>query len=336
MKRSLLAILLLCSIAVTAEAREQLRLAVSSSTLDAVGAVAARFARNTGHPDPAVEVTGSALGFDLFCAGVGFEHVDVVTVSRPMSAGEYAKCSKNGVTSVTEIEIGRDALVVVSGVGRQPLPLSRAALHAALASELAQGGELKRNKALHWSDVDPRLPKQPIHVIGPSARSSQMADFLDLVMAGGCSPTPGLEGAERELRCRALRQDGPYQEGPKNASHVLEQLRANPDAIAILPYTFYASHRDDLTAHPIDGILPTEEHITAGRYLLIEPVRVYVKNQHMGRLPGLQQLTYEFASERAISPTGYVAATGVVPLDDIGRNRARDMALSLQPWRPAP
>jgi len=39
-------------------------------------------------------------------------------------------------------------------------------------------------------------------------------------------------------------------------------------------------------------------------------------------------------SERAISPAGYLAENddaGFVPLNDMGRNRARDMALSLMP-----
>jgi phosphate transport system substrate-binding protein len=48
-------------------------------------------------------------------------------------------------------------------------------------------------------------------------------------------------------------------------------------------------------------------------------------------ISGLQQLIYEFTSERAMSPNGYLADTGLVPLDDRGRNRARDHAISLQP-----
>ena len=55
--------------------------------------------------------------------------------------------------------------------------------------------------------------------------------------------------------------------------------------------------------------------------------------EHAHALPGLQGFLYEFTSERAISPDGYLVTNevGFVPLDDIGRNRARDMALSLRP-----
>jgi phosphate transport system substrate-binding protein len=175
MKRVLLALLVLFAASGTATAREQLRVAVSSSTLDGVGAIASRFARNTGLPVPALEVTGSAIAFDLFCAGVGFEHVDVVTASRRMSTGEHAKCEKNGVTSITEVEIGRDALVLASGPGAKPMSLGRGSLYAALARELPSadvGEAVSPNAAQQWSDVDPALPKRPIRFIGPSPKSA--------------------------------------------------------------------------------------------------------------------------------------------------------------------
>jgi phosphate transport system substrate-binding protein len=40
---------------------------------------------------------------------------------------------------------------------------------------------------------------------------------------------------------------------------------------------------------------------------------------------------YEFTSEHAIGPDGYLADKGFIPLDDRGRNSARDAALSLAP-----
>jgi hypothetical protein len=46
-------------------------------------------------------------------------------------------------------------------------------------------------------------------------------------------------------------------------------------------------------------------------------------------VPGLQQLVYELTSERSLSPEGYLAEDGLVPLDEQGRNRARDRALAL-------
>jgi phosphate transport system substrate-binding protein len=58
---------------------------------------------------------------------------------------------------------------------------------------------------------------------------------------------------------------------------------------------------------------------------------VYVKNRHIAEIPGLQELLYELTAEHTISPDGYLVSRGLVPLDDRGRNQARDMAISLQP-----
>jgi hypothetical protein len=49
---------------------------------------------------------------------------------------------------------------------------------------------------------------------------------------------------------------------------------------------------------------------------------------------GLQDFLYELTNDHTIGPIGYLATEndlGFVPLDDRGRNHARDMALSLAP-----
>ena len=90
-------------------------------------------------------------------------------------------------------------------------------------------------------------------------------------------------------------------------------------------------NRELLTVNTVEGIEPTAETISAGKYSLVRPMYIYVKNQHIPSVAGLQKLLYEFISEQAIGPEGYLDAQGLVPQDDIGRNRARDMALSLKP-----
>ena len=58
---------------------------------------------------------------------------------------------------------------------------------------------------------------------------------------------------------------------------------------------------------------------------------IYVKNRLINEIPGLQAFLYELTAEHTISPDGYLVSRGLVPLDDQGRNQARDMAISLQP-----
>ena len=52
---------------------------------------------------------------------------------------------------------------------------------------------------------------------------------------------------------------------------------------------------------------------------------------HSLDIKGLQKFLYEFTSEYAIGPEGYLTEKGFIPLDDRGRKSARDSALSPAP-----
>jgi phosphate transport system substrate-binding protein len=89
-------------------------------------------------------------------------------------------------------------------------------------------------------------------------------------------------------------------------------------------------YQDVVAANPIDGVAPTHENISMNRYPFSRPLYFYVKTKHVSAVKGLQQFLYEVTSERAIGPDGYLLEKGFFPLDDIGRNHARDRALSLK------
>ena len=63
---------------------------------------------------PIVELTGTGGGFKLFCAGVGERFPDIANASRRMKASEAKRCAANGVTQVTEIQIGLDGLALAT------------------------------------------------------------------------------------------------------------------------------------------------------------------------------------------------------------------------------
>ena len=71
--------------------------------------------RSSNRPAP-------ARGFKLFCAGVGERFPDISNASRRMKASEAKPCAANGVTEVTEIQIGLDglALATVARARRSP------------------------------------------------------------------------------------------------------------------------------------------------------------------------------------------------------------------------
>ena len=112
---------------------------------------------------------------------------------------------------------------------------------------------------------------------------------------------------------------------------MINWLHEHPDAFGIMPFLLYQENNDVNAANDINGVSPTAENITNGRYALARPIYLYVKTKHVDAVKGLQKLLYEFTSEHAIGPDGYLAEKGFIPLDDQGRNSARDAALSLAP-----
>ena len=315
-----------------ADARERIRIVGSSAVLGFAQPVAEQFARHWNNPAPALEVTGTGAGFELFCAGVGFEHPDIVAAARPMSDAERAACAEHGVDAITEIEFGRDAMVLVHAGSKPGISFTRAQLFGALAAEVAPQGHLTKNTAERWSDVDPALPATEILVMAPEPNTSAAIAFQELVLGEGCRAHPliaGLDDVERERVCRSLRRDDHVINAAKREDEVVAWLENNQNSYAIVNYTTYMDFADRTAANPIDAIEPSEETIGNNRYPLVTGMYVYVKNRHAAQIPGLQEFLFELTSERALAPDGYLMEQGLVSLDDRGRNRARDRALKL-------
>src|SRR4029453_3969836 len=92
-------------------ARRNIRIVGSSTVYPFATAVAERFARaNPSVPAPVIESTGTGAGMKLFCAGVGERFPDIENASRRMKASEAKSCAANGVTEVTEIQVGIDGI----------------------------------------------------------------------------------------------------------------------------------------------------------------------------------------------------------------------------------
>ncbi|MBT2970941.1 MAG: substrate-binding domain-containing protein [Candidatus Thiodiazotropha sp. (ex Ctena orbiculata)] len=288
MSLSRLLLALTCiTFAVLAEADERIRIVGSSNVLSFVQPVAEHFARNWDDPTPSLEITGTGAGFQLFCEGLGMQHPDVIAAIRPITERERKLCAKHGVANITEIEFGRDAVVLVHSKKKTSINLTRRQLFTALA-------------------------------------------FHELVMVEGCKTyqaLDALEKAEREKICRSLRRDNHVVNSAKREDVTIGWVEDDDSRHAITSFTNYMIYSDKLDASLIEGVEPTYETISNQRYPLVTGLYVYVKDQHKQHLPNLQNFLYELTSERALAPEGYLAEDGLVTLDDIGRNKARDMVL---------
>ena len=293
---------ILAAAASAADARDQIRVVGSSTVFPFSTTVAEQFGRSTDFQTPVVESTGSGGGLKLFCAGVGTEHPDITNASRRMKAKEFKLCADNGVTEVTEAIIGYDGIVIANAKGGPVLNVTREQLVTALAAQ----GPLPEM----WSDVDPSLPVIKIEVLGPPPSSGTRDAFEELVMHEGC------EGAGIECEGITIREDGAYIEAGENDNLIVSKLEANPNAIGVFGFSFLDQNSDVLQGSSVDGVEPSFDNIADGAYPVSRSLYFYIKNAHVGVIPGLQEFADEFMSDAAAGEEGYLVDKGLIPLPE--------------------
>jgi phosphate transport system substrate-binding protein len=323
-----------------AEARDQIRIVGSSTVFPFATAVAEQFGKTSGFKTPVVESTGSGGGLKLFCAGVGVGHPDITNSSRRIKTSEVDNCAKNGVVDVTEAKIGFDGIVIANSKAAKPTELSLRQIWLALAKDVPAdetGEKLVPNPYKKWSDIDAALPDLEIAVLGPPPTSGTRDAFVELAMQGGCKTFPALKALRESDKkrykaiCHAIREDGAYIEAGENDVLIVQKLVANPDALGIFGFGFLDQNLDKIRGNAIDGVEPDFETIADGSYPISRSMYFYVKNAHVGVIPGIEEFIAEFTSEKASGPEGYLADKGLIPLLDAERENVRERALSFAP-----
>ena len=131
-----LLLLVLSSITLAANAREQLRIVGSSTVYPFSSSVAEELGATTSFKTPVVESTGSGGGMKLFCTGVSLKTPDITNASRRMKTAEFKLCQKNGVTDITEAVIGFDGIAFAQSNKNPKFSVSKKQLLLAVAAEV--------------------------------------------------------------------------------------------------------------------------------------------------------------------------------------------------------
>lgn len=306
-------------------ARDQISIVGSSTVYPFATVVAERFGQTSEFKTPKIESTGSGGGMKLFCSGVGVEHPDITNASRRMKKSEFDNCQANGVTDITEVLIGYDGIAVANSVDAPQLELSRRDIYLALAKMVpnSDGSEtFVPNPYRNWSHVNPALPDTAIEVLGPPPTSGTRDAFAELAMEGGCKAFPWVaalsksdSGKYKEM-CHSVREDGAYIESGENDNLIVQKLQSNPNALGVFGYSFLDQNADAVQGSLIDGQEPTFETIADGSYPVSRPLYFYVKQAHVGVIPGIAEYLAEFTSEASWGGEGYLAEKGMIPLGD--------------------
>ncbi len=320
-----------------AEARDQIRIVGSSTVFPFATAVAETFGKSTRFKTPVVESTGSGGGLKLFCAGLGVRHSDIANASRRIKASEVERCAKNGVQAITEVKFGFDGIVIANAKSAPQATLTLKQLFLSLAKVVPadiDGAALQENPYRKWSDIAPGLPDRKIEILGPPPTSGTRDAFVEFAMEGGCKAFPAIaalrktDQARYKAICHGIREDGAFVEAGENDVLIVQKLVANPDAFGIFGFSFLESNADRLQGTVVEGVAPKFETIAEGAYPVSRSMYFYVKQAHIGVIPGMKGYVAEFTSERAWGPDGYLIDKGLIPLSDAERAKVRDAAVS--------
>ncbi len=345
MKRSTIALAVLTIAALAgasapAEARDQIRMVGSSTVYPFATSVAEQFGKTSGFKTPVVESTGTGGGLKIFCQGVGVDQADISNASRRIKQSEVDACAKNGVTQITEIKIGFDGIVIANSKKAAKTSLTLRQLWLGLAKQVPaddKGSAFKPNPYKMWSDIDPALPKVKIEVLGPPPTSGTRDALAEVAFEKGCLTFPAIEDLKKSDEakfkdvCHAVREDGAYIEAGENDILIVQKLEADQSAYGIFGYSFLEQNRDQIQGSAVDGVDPTYETISSAKYPISRPLFFYVKNAHIGAIPGIKEYIAEFTGEKAWGPDGYLVSKGLIPLPDAERKEWHEKAAKLAP-----
>ena len=309
-----LSTILALTVATAANARDQIQVTGSSTVLPYATIVAEAFGENFDFPSPVVEGGGSGAGRKKLCEGVGENTVDIANSSSKMKDEEWAKCEA-AIGKITEVRFGYDGIVFASNLGQLNIKdLTVLQLYTALHES---------STAKLWSDVDPALPEVEILAYIPGTKHGTREVFDVKVMEAGCKEALGVEKLDDDQKkaCVQVRTDGASVDIDGDYTETLARLDANKTALGVFGLSFYQNNTDKLEVATVSGVSPSVETISSGDYPISRPLYFYVKNAHIGVIPGLKEYVEFFLSDDMAGPDGALAQYGLVPDPELAKTQ---------------
>lgn len=325
MLKKILGLVLTISIVTpSAFARDQINIVGSSTVYPFAIVVAEKFGKTTGYKTPKIESTGSGGGLKLFCSGVGTKHPDFTNASRAIKESEIELCRKNNVGDITEVKVGYDGIVIANSNTAEKFSLSTMDIYLALAKDIPNpdGSEtFIKNPNKTWKDVNAALPAIKIEVLGPPPTSGTRDAFSELALEkGGCKKIKWIKAlkkknkTEYKSKCHTTREDGYFIEAGENDNLMVQKLISNSKALAIFGFSFLEQNADKVHGAIINGVEPSFENISSGKYPVSRPLFFYAKNAHLEAIPGMKEYVEMFLSDAASGSDGYLTEKGLIPM----------------------
>ncbi|PYE89195.1 PstS family phosphate ABC transporter substrate-binding protein [Phyllobacterium leguminum] len=311
-----------------AQARDQIQVAGSSTVLPYAKIVAETFGETyPNFKTPVVESGGSGAGIKEFCKGVGENTIDIANASRAMKGSELKSCVDAGVKDVQEVRIGYDGIVFATDIKGPNWNLTPKDVYTALAAKVVVDGKLVDNPNTKWSQVNKDLPDWDIAAYIPGEKHGTREVFEEKLLAEGCKEagaaeamkTSGMDEKAVGKACVQVRKDGKAVDIDGDYSETLARISSNKTGVGVFGLAFYENNADKLKVATVEGVTPTVETISSGKYPVSRPLFFYVKKAHIGVIPGLKEYVDFFLSDQMIGPDGPLADYGLVAAPEAER-----------------
>ena len=316
----------------TAQARDSLSLAGSSTVLPFARIIAEQLGKNPNFKTPVVESGGSSVGKKGVCDGVGTKFIDIGNASSRMKTKELAYCEKNGV-KLTEIKVGYDGIVVANSKKGKVLNISKADLGKALTAKVAINGKMVDNPYKKWSEINPSLPNVEIRVYGPPTTSGTRASYAEMVNEKGyCKKDDEAKAALKAAgmkakKCRAMRTDGAFIEAGEQDNLIVQKLNEDITAYGIFGFSYLDQNSDTLQGAVISKTAPTFENIASNNYSVSRALYYYVKHQHIRVVPGINEYMGEWSKHWG--DEGALSDAGMIPMPKSERAKYKSAMTNL-------
>ena len=324
--------LAIAAVATAASARDQVQVAGSSTVLPYANIVAELFGENFEFPTPVIESGGSSAGLKRFCEGVGENTIDIANASRSIRSSEVETCAANGVTDIIEVRFGYDGIVFASEInGPAYTEFTEDQWYQAMAKQVWQDGELVDNPFTRWNEIDESLPDQEILAFIPGTKHGTREVFEEKVVLSGCEQIgafdemleAGVSEDDAEAACMTVRDDGRAVDIDGDYTETLSRIQSNPTAVGVFGLSFYENNTASLKVATMGGVAPSTETIASGEYPVSRPLFFYVKQAHIGVIPGLKEYAAFFVSDQVAGPGGPLANYGLVPDPELGETQEK-------------
>jgi phosphate transport system substrate-binding protein len=246
-----------------------------------------------------------------FCEGVGDNTIDIANASRAMKDSEREVCTAAGVTDIREIQFGFDGIVFASAASGPDFALTPVQVYKAIAAQVPVDGALVANPYTKWSEIDASLPDQAIALAIPASNHGTREVFQEKMITAGCEEAGLPEGAPEDA-CTTFRQDV-VTEISGDYTETLARLNSDANTVGVFGLSFYEQNTDTLKVATVEGVVPSKETVANGEYPVSRPLFFYVKGQHIGVIPGIEEYVQFFLSEGVSGEGGILEAAGLIP-----------------------